>query len=124
MRSESERCHEWQMVAETVAVDRAEEVASWLCAAIFLVGFGEEWGIVDVATSRFLYNRRANKDVVQAAPGSLVTVGAFGPMPAAGIGRQVHKAVGEYGVHGLLATVHVKIASHDNHGIVRHLVIY
>ena len=45
-------------------------------------------------------------------------------MPTAGIGRQVHKAVGEHGVHGLLATVHVEIASHDNHGIVRHLVIY
>lgn len=64
MRSESERCHERQVVAKTVAVDRAEEVASWLSAAIFLVGFGEERGIVDVATSRLLYNRRTNKDVV------------------------------------------------------------
>lgn len=64
MRSESERCHERQVVAKTVAVDRAEEVASWLSAAIFLVRFGEERGIVDVATSRLLYNRRTNKDVV------------------------------------------------------------
>ena len=64
MHSESERCHERQVVAKTVAVDRAEEVASWLSAAIFLVGFGEERGIVDVATSRLLYNRRTNKDVV------------------------------------------------------------
>ena len=43
------------MVAKTVAVDRAEEIASWLSAAIFLVRFGEERGIVDVATSRLLY---------------------------------------------------------------------
>lgn len=64
MRSESERCHERQVVAKTVAVDGAEEIASWLSAAIFLVGFGEERGIVDVATSRLFYNRRANKDVV------------------------------------------------------------
>ena len=64
MRSESERCHERQVVAKTVAVDRAEEVASWLSAAIFLVRFGEERGIVDVATSRLLYNCRTNKDVV------------------------------------------------------------
>ena len=64
MRSESERCHERQVVAKTVAVDRAEEVASWLSAAIFLVRFGEERGIVDVSTSRLLYNRRTNKDVV------------------------------------------------------------
>lgn len=64
MRSESERCHERQVVAKTVAVDRAEEIASWLSAAIFLVRFGEERGIVDVATSRLFYNRRANKDVV------------------------------------------------------------
>ena len=64
MRSESERCHERQVVAKTVAVDRAEEVASWLSAAIFLVRFGEERGIVEVATSRLLYNRRTNKDVV------------------------------------------------------------
>ena len=64
MRSESERCHERKVVAKTVAVDRAEEVASWLSAAIFLVRFGEERGIVDVATSRLLYNRRANKGVV------------------------------------------------------------
>ena len=64
MRSESERCHERQVVAKTVAVDRAEEIASWLSAAIFLVGFGEERGIADVATSRLLYNRRAHKAVV------------------------------------------------------------
>ena len=64
MRSESERCHERQVVAKTVAVDRAEEVASWLSAAIFFVRFGEERGNVDVATSRLLYNRRADKDVV------------------------------------------------------------
>ena len=64
MRSESERCHERQVVAKTVAVDRAEEIASWLSAAIFLVRFGEERGIVNVATSRLFYNRRANKDVV------------------------------------------------------------
>ena len=65
------------MVAEAALVAVAVEGAEGLDAAVFLVFFKEEGGVVDVGLLDTVEQYRTDEDVVDAAPAALIAVSAL-----------------------------------------------
>ena len=81
------------MVAEAIVVHRTLIVAPGFEAPITLVGFGKKGGIVNVTFCGTGQQRWAYQNVVEAAPSTVITIGAFSaPWPFC-LSRKVDKAV-------------------------------
>lgn len=111
--------HKRQMVAETVHITWSEIIAAWLHTAIFLVGNKKERGVIDTACQHAFGKRGAYKDMVEAAPLSLITIRSLCSVMSFGICRDVREATITNHKQTLRLGIVIKVARYDDVGIRR-----